>query len=183
MSRAILTILLCGSTATGQHPRDSWKIKPIDLKAQLNHSLADAPLTSSEREQILRSINLRDEPEAVADFLVGSIPLGRNRGDEIVVRGTKEFCSPTGNCSMWVFVRKGGQLRLALAAEGQLLIVQNSVSRGFHNIAIGMHGSAFIEQYRDYRWNGGRFEQIDCYLTQYSLDADRSEQPEIVPCH
>ena len=83
---------------------------------------------------------------------------------------------------MWLFVRKGGQLRLALATEGQLLIVQNSVSRGLHNITIGMHGSAFIEQYQDYRWNGSNYKQIDCYLTEYPADADRSEQPAIVSC-
>jgi hypothetical protein len=183
MPRLIIAILISGNAATAQHPRDSWKIKPFDLKAQLNHSLGDAPLTSNEREQILRSINDSGQREAATDFLVGSITLAKNQSDEIVVRGTKEFCGAPGNCSMWLFVRKGGQLRIALATIGQLLIVQNSVSQGFHNIAIGMHGSAFIEQYQDYRWNGSKYEQTDCYLTQYSVHADRSEQPTIVECH
>ncbi len=183
MSRLILTILLCASAATAQHPRDSWKIKPFDLQPQLSHSLVDAPLTSNEREQIRRSIKRSNEPEADTDFLVGSIALARNGSDEIVVRGTKEFCGATGNCSMWIFVRKNGQLRLALATIGQLLIVQKSVSWGFHNIAIGMQGGAFMEQYKDFRWNGSNYEQINCYLTEYSIDADRSEQPAIKGCH
>jgi hypothetical protein len=165
-----------------QHPRDSWKLKPFDLETHLTHTLADAPLTSKEREQMRRSMNGSDQPEPDTDFLVGSIALATDGGDETVVRGTKGFCSPTGNCSMWIFTRKGGQLQLALATIGQLLIVQDSVRRGFHNIAIGMHGSAFIEQYQDYRWNGSKYEKIDCYLREYSADADRSEQPAIVSC-
>jgi hypothetical protein len=182
--RTLPILVLCSSGLMGQHPRDGWKIKPLDFRSHLTHTVADAALTSDEQEQIRRSINsFSDQPVDDKDFLVGSIALARIRSDEIVVRGTKEFCGATGNCSIWIFVRKGGQLRLALATEGQVLIVQNSVSRGLHDMTIGLHDSAFVERYTAYRWNGSNYEQIDCYLTEYPIDSDRSEQPAIVGCH
>ncbi len=116
------------------------------------------------------------------DFLVGSIALARNRSDEIVVRGTKEFCGATGNCSRWIFVRKNGQLRLALATIGQVLIARGSFNRGLRDIAVGLHGSAFIRQYTQYRWNGTGYKQADCYSTEYPIDRTPNQQPTIVGC-
>lgn len=45
----------------------------------------------------------------------------------------------------------GGQLRPAVRAIGQLLIVQTSITRRFN---VGMHDSAFVEQYKFYGWDG-----------------------------
>jgi hypothetical protein len=47
-----------------------------------------------------------------------------------------------------------------------------SPSRGFHDIAIGLHDSAFIEQYAE-----------DCYATQYPIEGARPKQPTIVGCN
>lgn len=67
------------------------------------------------------------------------------RSQQTLVRGTSPFCGATGNRSLWIVVRQAAQLRLALGTEGQVLIVRNSTTRGFHDIAIGRHDSAYIE--------------------------------------
>src|ERR1700733_5465843 len=105
MPRVILTILLCGSPAAAQYPRDSWKLKPFARETHLTHTLADAPLKSNEREQIYRVLdqNVNDsfsdpdreeQRKAVMSFRVGIIALAQNGSQQILVRGTKDFCSP-----------------------------------------------------------------------------------------
>jgi hypothetical protein len=192
--RTLLVLVLCSRALMAQHPRDSWKLKPFDLEAHLTHTLADAALTSSERGQIYRILDQdftipsgtqrerEEERKAIMSFRVGSIALALDGSQQLLVRATKDFCGATGNCSMWILVRKAGQLQLALGTEGQLLIVRNSSSRGFHDIAIGLHDSAFIEQYAEYRWDGTFYEQVDCYLRQYPATTDRPEQPAIIGC-
>ncbi len=44
-----------------QHPHDSWKIKPFDLESHLTHTLADAPLTDSERAEISNALAETEE--------------------------------------------------------------------------------------------------------------------------
>jgi hypothetical protein len=191
--RTLLIAFVCTSALMAQHPRNSWRQKPFDLEASLAHTLADAPLTTREREQIYRVLDQNvhhsfsdaereEERKTIMSFRVGSIALAQDGSQQILVQGTSSFCGATGNCSMWILVRWAGQLRLGLRTLGQLLILRRTSTHGFHNIAIGMHGGAFIGQYRDYRWNGSNYEQVDCYLTEYPADADRPEQPAIVGC-
>lgn len=83
---------------------------------------------------------------------------------------------------MWIVVRQAAQLRLALGTEGQRLIVPNSFTRGFRDIAIGLHDSAFVEQYTVYHWDGVQYRQVDCYRTEYPATAGDSERPVIAEC-
>lgn len=175
-------LLLCGGSSTAQHPRDSWKLKPFDLESHLSHSLTDAPLSRSEREQIYSVLDSVGDAETILSFQFGSIALANDGSQQILVRGTGPFCGATGNCSMWILVRKAGQLRLGLRTLGQLLIVRNSFTQGFRDIAVGLHNSAFIEQYTQYRWDGSAYSQTDCYSTEYPSDGNRHQRPAIVGC-
>jgi hypothetical protein len=185
-------VFLCGSTLRAQRPRDDWKIRAFDEGSHLNHSLADAPLTGSDRKQYrILDEGIHDsfsdaergkERKAIMSFRVGSIALAGDGSQQILVRGTSSFCGATGNCSLWIVVRRAGQLRLALRTEGQLLIVRSSFSRGFHEVTIGVHDSAFVEQYTVYHWNGIQYSQVDCYRTEYPATADRPQRPVIAEC-
>jgi len=177
-----------------QHPRDDWKLKPFDLEARFTHSLANAPLTSAERDQIYRIVDSdvhnafsdaqrEEERKAIMNFRVGSVALARNGSKQILVRGTDSFCGATGNCSMWIFVRRAAQLRLALGTEGQLLIVRDSFTQGFRDIAIGLHDSAFVEQYTVYGWDRVGYKQVDCYSRITPISDDTSpRRPFIEGC-
>lgn len=177
-----------------QRPRDDWKIKPLDLEALLNHSLADAPLMESERDQIYRIVDedahnsfsnaeRGEERKAIMSIRVGFIALSQDGSQQILVRGTRSFCGATGNCSMWIVVRQAAQLRLVLGNEGQRLIVRSSSTRGFRDIAIGLHDSAFEEQYTVFRWDGVQYKQADCYRTEYPATGDGKGRPAILGCH
>lgn len=183
MPRVILPLLVFGATAFAQHPRNSWRLKPFDQEAHLTYTLADAPLTDSERDQIYRIINpdAQEQREAIMSFRVGSIPLAPDGSQQILVRGTKDFCGATGNCSIWIFVRNA-KLQLALATIGQFLSVENSFTKGLRNIAVGLHESATSHLFTEYRWDGLAYIQTDCYSAEYPIDGNRNRRPTIVGC-
>jgi len=63
-----LLAVLCGGVAAAQSSRDDWKLRSsFDLDAHLTHSLADAPLTSKEREQIYRLIDNQTVHDSFTD--------------------------------------------------------------------------------------------------------------------
>ena len=180
------SIVVCASVATAQIQRDSWKLKAFDLDAHLTHSLADAPLTSAERAQIYRVIDnqnmhdsysdaQRDQERAmVMSTRVGSVTLAEDGSEQVVAEGPADFCGAGGQCAIWIFVRQNGQLQLALQATGATFIVRKGTSRGFHDIATGTNFSAWDTEYNDYRWNGRKFVQVDCYWTRYPRPDDVS---------
>lgn len=64
------------------------------------------------------------------------------------------------------------------------LIVGKTSSKGFRDITAGQHYGAFVEQYRDYRWNGIKYKETDCYETIFPQPDERgdSERPVIANC-
>jgi hypothetical protein len=63
-----LLAVLCGGAAAAQSSRDDWKLRrSFDVNAHLTHSLADAPLTSKEREQIYRLIDSQTVHDSFTD--------------------------------------------------------------------------------------------------------------------
>jgi hypothetical protein len=64
---------------------------------------------------------------------------------------------------MWIVVRQRAGLRLALGTEGNILILRSSFTRGFRDIAVGLHDSGFAEKYAVYGWAGNGYKELDCY--------------------
>lgn len=161
--------------------------KPFDLEAHLTHSLSNAPLTDAERGQIYRLIDdktihdsftdeQRDkERETVLSSRVGSIMLADHGKEQVVVQGPAIFCGAHGNCSIWIFTRESGRLRLVLETGGGIFIVSKNSSRGFHDVATGWHMSAEEEGFSVYRWDGSKYFELDCYRARF--DADEPERP------
>jgi len=186
---SLLTVL-CGGVAAAQSSRDDWKSgSAYDVNANLIYSLADAPLTSKEREQIYRLIDNQDvhdsftdaqrdeERKTILSSHVGSIALADDGSRQILVQGPTLFCGATGNCSYWIFIRHRGQLRLVLDAAGSL-IVRNTSNHGFRDVATGWHMSAYEGVFTVYRWNGTKYEKADCYSVK--LDRDSPDKPPVI---
>lgn len=188
-----LLAVLCGGVAAAQSSRDDWKLRSsFDLDAHLTHSLADAPLTSKEREQIYRLIDNQtvhdsftdeqrdEERRTVMSARVGSIVLAEDGSRQVLVQGPTLFCGANGNCGYWIFIRHRGQLQLALAAGGAF-IVRNTSSYRFRDVATAWHMSAYEEVFTVYRWNGAKYEEADCYSVKHDRN-DPSKPPVIAGC-
>ena len=137
------------------------------VDAKLNYSLADAPLTSKERDQIYRLIDEEtvhdsftdkqraEERETVMSSRVGLIGLAEDGSPQLLARGPTLFCG-TGGCPYWVFIRQHGELQLVLEAFGTVLVRKTS-SQGFRDVTIEIHGGGGLETFADYSWNGTKY--------------------------
>ena len=179
---ACLFAALAGNVSAAQHWRDDWKPgSAYDVDARLIYSLADAPLSGKEREQIYLLIDNQvvhdsftdaqrdEERETVMSARLGFIELANNGSQQVLVQGPRLFCGANGNCSYWVFIRHHGQLRLILDAAGAFL-VRNTSSHGFHDVATSWHMSAYEGVYTDYRWDGTKYAKVDCYTSKWDRD-------------
>jgi hypothetical protein len=191
-------ILLIGwhwCAAYAQAPRGEWKDmdQSFDVEAHLTHSLANAELSAQERGDIYRLIDDKtvhdsftdnqreDERQAVLSARVGFIRLADRGPSFLLVQGPRLFCGATGNCSLWIFARAHGQLRLVLTTGGGILILSKHSTRGFHDIATGWHMSAEEEGFSVYRWDGTQYAPADCYWAHFNSD-DPSLPPSIKNC-
>ena len=157
-----LLIALGGGVAARQSSRHDWEVgNDEDVEGKLIYSLSDAPLTAKERDQIYRLIDdqtvhdsftdaqRNEERETVMGARVGFITLAEDRGQQLLVRGPNLFCGASGNCPYWVFIRQHGRWRLVLVAGGDLL-VRNSASHGFRDLAVELCHSERSEESRQF---------------------------------
>ena len=167
--------------------------KAFDLDAHLIYSLSNAPLTDGERKQVYRLIDdktihdsLTDEQrdkerETVLSARVGLIMLADDGSKQIVVLGPSQFCGANWNCSIWVFTRQRGRLRLVLQTGGGVFIVSKTSHRGFRDLATGWHMGAQEEEFRVYQWDGSKYNEFDCYRAQFDPN-DRGRPSRIEDC-
>jgi hypothetical protein len=188
----IVLMAVC-AIAMAQSRRDDWTLHPLDPRGVLTMTLADAPLSDAERDEIYRVIDDKtvhdtfpdsrraEERRTVLASRVGFIGLSSEHGLQLLVQSPVMFCGAPGNCSYWVFLREQGKLRLVLSAGGNDFILKNSLSGGFHDVAFGWHMSAFEESYADYRWDGNEYQRVDCYDAKWPRDQPRAA-PSITGC-
>ena len=194
---AVVVSVVATVTLAAQSSRDDWKQGPpfTTLQEAIKFSLADAPLSARERMQIYRAIDdktihdsftdqERDkERETVLSARVGFIALAADGNRQILVQGPSLFCGATGNCSLWIFVRDRGSLRLVLDAGGGILILRPTSSHGFRDLATGWHMSGFEENFKVYRWDGASYRQADCYIASWDRTSNSTNNaPTISDC-
>src|SRR5262245_48204554 len=69
-----------------------------------------------------------------------------------------ESCSPTGNCSFWIFQKSGTGYKLLLSKRAiQTFTIQNGQTSGYYDVVLGMHGSATEQGLTVYQFRDGRY--------------------------
>jgi hypothetical protein len=101
--------------------------------------------------------------------------------------GEKSGCSPTGNCPIWVLHRRGTTYEILLEADAQTFTVQRTRTRGFLDIALSTHGSAFETEERVYKFNGEAYRESACSDVLWSSlgrDGERHQlsEPRVSTC-
>jgi hypothetical protein len=195
ISFACLLAVLCGGVASAQSSRDDEKpgrTFAYNENANLIYSLADAPLTSKERDQIYLLLDTFDdqyvhgsftdeqraeEREAVMSSRVGWIKLAEQGSPQLVVQGPASLCCGTGGCRYWIFIRRSGQLQLILEGFG-FITMRKTSSQGFLDVVMESHIGMFIYVSTDYRWNGTKYKEVDCYRTE--TDPDNPDKPPVI---
>jgi hypothetical protein len=189
-----LLMVLSGGVAVAQSSRDDWKPgSTYRVSAKLVYSLANAPLTTVERQQIYRLLDnetvhdsftdaQRDqERETVMDARIGFIELAEGGGQQVLVQGPSLFCGASGNCRYLVFIRQRERLRPVLDAGGDF-VVRKTSSHGFHDVVTSWHMSAYEQLINVYHWNGTEYRGADCYSV--NRDRDNPDKPPMIAgCH
>src|SRR6266568_4205285 len=148
------------------------------ITEQLRSSAADLGIGSNEE---LRNI--------AGETRVKYVHLSKSRVLEVIAQagGERSGCSPTGNCPFWVLRRRGSEYEVLLEAEAQTFTIQPIQSRGFSDLVLARHGSAFESEARVYKFNGESYASTRCYDVQWSEpdgegEYHRLKKPQIIGC-
>lgn len=142
-----------------------------------NQTIAKSELTKREKTELITAIRAQigeDRPAAHLDQTqIELIHLNDSKRHEVIAQATGEdLCSPTGNCSLWVFKhgRKGYQV--VLDGIAQTFTIQPTITHGWHDIVLGMHGSAFETQLTVYKYDGKAYTSTACYMAIFKDEKD-----------
>jgi hypothetical protein len=159
-------------------------------------------LTPAERKEILAALvqefspnkgeaDTRTEKESLKmaeDTRVKLVDLNGDGIPEVIAQASgNEQCSPTGNCSFWVFTRSDHGLKLILDGHViQTFTIQPTRTNGFSDLVLGMHGSATDQTLFVYRYVDGRYSRSACYdadwIRMVRDEPQELKNPLITPC-
>lgn len=147
------------------------------IAAELRPAAFDDPINSIKSEDQLR--------DAVLNTRIKRIDLNHDGIPEVVAQAMVD-CSPTGNCPFWIFHKTARRYESILSGFGQTFTIQESRTRGFNDIVVGMHGSAFEQTLEVYQFKDGRYRRTACYdATWQVLEGENTrelKEPLITPC-
>src|SRR5579872_154339 len=136
------------------------------LSAQIRPSMNELAIKSEEE---LRQF--------VVQIRVRAIDLTGNGSTEFIAQGMDDrSCSPTGNCDLWVFRRKGSSyVSILYSAVAQTYTIQPTVTHGFYDLVVGMHGSATEQDLKVYRFDGYKYRYAACYDANWTVFGKNDE--------
>jgi hypothetical protein len=211
MRFAIVGLVLLAVTANGQQSAPTAKPHQKSLRWLVEGS---QELNGEDRIEVTKALS-PDERAALIGVIseqlrpgrkIGDAPLGKNlvdavketrvklidlNGDgipEVIAQASdNESCSPTGNCTIWVFARSGQGYRLILERNAiQTFAIRPTRTNGFKDLVLRQHGSAFESDLFIYRFANGKYHKNACYDANWvSMDGDERHElkdPIITPC-
>ena len=172
-----------------------WR-QPEELRQTLRH----AKVNKTERAAIVKAIAYQiklempdvDSGQQLEDMALNTrvklVDLNGDGTSEVIAQGAGlDACSPTGNCSFWVFQKSHSSFRLLFSGGAfQTFQIQRSKSNGFRDIVVEMHGSATESTLRLLRYSEGKYHEEGCYDANWSVlegDVVRDlKEPRVTPC-
>jgi hypothetical protein len=147
------------------------------VAVQLRPSMSDLKIDS---EQQLREFAARTQIKVVE--------LATNGHREVLAQATDPFlCSPTGNCKAWIFRQEGDTYSVILSRGAvQTFTIQPTITKGFHDIVLGQHGSATEQGLTLFRFDGLAYRLAARYEARWEIlgtdgELHKFEEPQITP--
>src|SRR5215469_1023933 len=150
------------------------------VAAQLRPSMSDLNIES---EQQLRDFAARTQIKVV--------DLGGRGKRQVLAQAVDPFgffCSPTGNCEVWIFRWVGDKYSVILTRGAvQNFTIQPTITKGFHDIVLGQHGSATEQGLTLFRFDGSAYRLVACYEARWEVLGKEGElhalkAPQMTPC-
>lgn len=77
------------------------------------------------------------------------------------------MCGAHANCPHWVFRKTSGGYQLLLAAAGQQLTTQKTLSNKFFDLCSDGSDSAYETSYSIYKFDGSKYKATDCFTVNH----------------
>jgi hypothetical protein len=200
-SCALVAAILCFAAASAQQPQAFHWDWQISQELTYRQSLRDVKIPSREKQAIAAAVIRQLRPvaadleiqspdhlkKAALDTRVKLIDLNHDGTPEVIAQSIAD-CSPTGNCSLWVFQKTRGNYKLLLEGFGQTFTIQKTSTRGYRDIVVAAHSSAAVSGLTNYRYRDGAYHEAGCYSASWHVpegDAVRMPRAPIVtpfPC-
>lgn len=144
--------------------RDLSKVLKSALTSDLNETRCSAP-----------------DPQKFSALKL--VHLASSRRTQVIVQGTGECqCSPTGNCTFWVYEKSAVGYKLLLKRGAvQTFSIEDSQSNGYRDIVTGTHGSAFETGLSVFKFNGKQYQRAECWTMLFPNPVADTDEGEVVP--
>jgi hypothetical protein len=179
---AVVLAVFCSVASSAQ--QSDWQPKHIEELPPGPHRI------SKQLSDLLHSI-LRpeagddrcSEPDPERFSSLRFVELGSNERTQVIVQGVGPCqCSPTGNCSFWVYQQSANGYRLLLRRGAvQAFSIEDTRSHGYRDIVTAMHGSAFESGLTVFKFDGTRYQRRECWNMSYPEPDSNSTPTEPKP--
>jgi hypothetical protein len=187
-------------TQIAPFPKSCERTKELDGSDRLSEIKAISPV---ERVALIKAISIQLRPgskignsssekkllQAVMETRVTFVDLNMDGISEVIAQASDEkSCSPTGNCSFWVFMRSDNGYKLILEKGAvQTVGICTSRTNSFNDLVLRQHGSAFEQTLYIYRFANGRYGKKLCYDVRFERlvgdEVQELEEPDITRCY
>jgi hypothetical protein len=195
----VIALLLLAVASGGQRPTATrsfaWNWQNAQELTVAGQALSTSrDISPSDRTRLLEALveQFKGESkprERAARARVKPLDLNGDGVPEIVCQASDDqMCSPTGNCSFWIFGRDSGGYRLLLKkAAIQTFTIQRNRTDGYFDVVLGMHRSATEQELFLYRFHDGRYGRTACYDAKWTYlgkdgESHDPKEPRITPC-
>lgn len=193
---AVLAVSLAfGQRKSASHdPVSYWKNNPaLELGPDDQLKVANE-LSEEQREALLRAVastlrpamkelGLTSEGELLktaAEARIKLVDLSAGPQREVIAQASDEAnCGATGNCSLWVFKRTAQGYVLILSEVAQDVTILPTSTNGFHDLMLGIHGSATEQELDLFRFVNGHYQRGACFDANW---LKRDGDPVVTPC-
>jgi hypothetical protein len=195
----VFALLLLVVASSGQRPiaarSFAWTWQNAQELTVAGQSLSTSKdISPSDRTRLLEALveQFKGESkprERAARTRVKPLDLNGDGVPEVVCQASDDqMCSPTGNCTFWIFRRDSTGYRLLLKkAAIQTFTIQRTQTEGYFDVVLGMHGFATEQELFLYRFRDGRYRRTACYQAKWTYLGKDGEyhdlkEPRITPC-
>ena len=144
--------------------RSGWSVVEGHLPVAESQEIIDSILKAIDGPNTSANAEFRNYVRTNLHFK--AFPLSTQDSKEILVVMPESMCVPTGICSMLVFARIEGHLRLVLEAIGTAFYIQKESNFGFHDFATYVHGTASTGAFTIYHWSGDKYRLSGCFTAE-----------------
>lgn len=181
-----------GPTATRSFAWNWRDAQELTVASQTSATSKD--ISASDRSRLLQALiaQFKDKSEATKWAAITRIKLLDLNGDgvpEVVCQASDDqSCSPTGNCSFWIFQKDTTGYRLLLKrAAIQTFTIQPTQTDGYFDLVLGRHSSATEQGLFLYQFHDGRYRLTGCYDANWTYLGKDGEyhdlkEPRMKPC-